>query len=382
MPFSMLALLLSQCAAVSSLVVEHTNFQPVSGGAAAANPAVEFVEKERIPLADVVNLAVTHKRDRNAVKELRSTVQGSMEIGGLLYGVFQAWKDEKAVAIGPQYLWYTIVAQVAREIKRCPKRFQSVFTDTSSGKQKIVAVVGAPDEVDPLQFVSLLSSKLADPRLVDVITGSFPTPINGTISLEEVMSTVLLEAASPFFDYSTLLCGLRAIELQGTLADWDVLTAKITALSEILGGIGRWSTLNEDLLNKALQQAQTLRAVVAKGDITNDELVETCFQVETNCDSGHVYSAYGWIFNFFTSHILAEIGSPVSYVSWNNEETGRMFYQAYGLTHGNYDARGVLQMSFSRWTFEVFDSELFAAISMAEENNKKNGSYDDDDDEL
>ncbi|KAJ9439430.1 hypothetical protein DIPPA_02483 [Diplonema papillatum] len=350
---------------VSPLFIEHTDFQPVPRDRldATADTVAEVISRESSSIVHVIDLGFTRNFDGSAVKKLNSTVQGSMEIGGLLYGVFQAWKDEKAVAIAPQHLWYTIVAQVAQVIKKTPKDYQSVFTNKSSGKQPIDTMVGAQDEVDPSALVSLLRSKLANPRLVDVITGPFPTPITGMIPLEEVMSTVLLEAASPFFSYFSSLCGLRAIELQGTLADWDVLTTKITALSKILGKLGSFS-LNDQLLNRAREQAQTLRQVVAQGNTTNDELVETCFRAETNCGSGHVYMAYGWIFDFFTSNILEQCGSPVSFVSWRNTETGRMFYRAYGLTHGEYDTRGVLQMSFSRWTFEVLDKALFESISM------------------
>lgn len=123
------------------------------------------------------------------------------------------------------------------------------------------------------------------------------------------------------------------------------------------------------LLGKSLSRARTLRDVVKAGTTVDDNFVDTCFEVgPAPCRSGHhIYRANGWIFDFFTSRILKEGGTPVTYVSWDDKDTGRMFYQAYGLTHADYDADGqdgVLQMRFSTWTYEVLDKALFEEISL------------------
>ena len=41
-----------------------------------------------------------------------------------------------------------------------------------------------------------------------------------------------------------------------------------------------------------------------------------------------------------------------------------MFYQAYGLCEGTYDANDILQLQFSRWTYEIMDRALFEKVSL------------------
>lgn len=349
--------------APSCLFVRHTNFKPVPGGGKGASAVEEHA------LESHLNLAKANGYDESEIKLLRSCVQGhnSVEIGGLLYGVFQAWKDEKCVGIAPHHLWYNIVAQVAKTIKSDPKSFHHIFSKKKSGKQNIILTTIRPDYAAPERLVTLLKQKIATPGLAETVCSPFPTELVGEISLEEVMSTVLLEAASPFFNYFSTLCGLRGVSLEGSKEDWDELVRRIKELRAHLGGIKSGEryytyTLDDVLLKKAHARAIDLCNRVKKGNEADNAFVENCFGVSVNCGSGHAYHAHGWIFDFFESKVLRECGTPISYVSWLDLDTGRKFYQAYGLTHGEYDTDEVLRMSFSRWTYEVFSDDLFHKI--------------------
>jgi hypothetical protein len=344
------------------LRVKHTAFKPVKGG----NRAAGRVEDERKSLDDYLNLAQVHGFESDTVKLLSSTNESSsIEISGLIYGVFQAWKDEKSIAIAPHHIWFTIMCEVAKTIKEYPDCFRSIFTE-SDEKESIVLVTDRPDIVDPTKFVDLLREKIASPKLVDLVSKSFPTQVSGGVPFSEVMSTVLLEAASPFFNYYSTRCGIRQVCLEGSAQDWSELVTRLEDLKSLLGNIecvGRWrkSSLDEMLLDRAHTCAKDLRDRVLGGIKTDNKFVEECFVAKENCGSGHIYEAYGWIFDFYTQNVLYNCGN-ITYVSWHDIDTGRQFYQAYGLTNGRYDDQGVLRMSFGKWTYEVLSDELFQKI--------------------
>ena len=105
---------------VDCLCVKHTAFKPVGRG----NLAASLVEGERKKLDSYLNMARIHKFEDSTVQLLRSTCdqKGTEGISGLIYGVFQAWKDEKAVAIAPQHIWFTITCQVATVCQRSSRQ--------------------------------------------------------------------------------------------------------------------------------------------------------------------------------------------------------------------------------------------------------------------
>lgn len=336
-------------------LIAHSHF--TSSSSAAVNAGVARVKSERSSLADVIDLSRVY--NLGSTKLLRAETEGDVEIGGLLYAVFHAWEEEKSVEIDPRHLWFTVVAQVAKVIKKDPSTYRHLFS-TSTKKETIVLTTSSPDEVDPRRFVELLAGKIASPELLALICTPFPTEPEGCVSFTEAMSTTLLEAASPCFTYLTTRCGLRGILLSGTAGDWEALVERISALQQLLGST---PTLQR-LLPSSLARAQMLRDVVLSGVTENNDLIDTCFHTEKKCVSGHIYQASGWIFDFFPSTILVNCGTPVTFAAWKDLDTKRLFYQAYGLTHAFYDEHGVLRPRFSRWTFEVQSPELFDKIAV------------------
>eukprot|EP00039_Didymoeca_costata_P019894 m.339321 g.339321 ORF g.339321 m.339321 type:complete len:367 (-) comp18751_c0_seq1:70-1170(-) len=364
------------------VLLKHTDFTPVGsvnyGRKTIGNPesGERHVEKERVPLEDVINMATALKCGKKEnVKLLRSTnvpENNDKKLGGLLYGVFESWRDEKSFALHPQALWYTIVMETVKTIKSHPEKFRSIFTSNTTGKENVVLVTLAPDIVDPQSFVALLQSKLASPELVDIVSNNdgFETPLQGPVSFNEVMATSLLEMASPFFDYWSDRCGHRGIDIQGTEADWKLLKSKVETLNNLVGKINYGYSeggLERGYYKKVIKRIEDITQRLKSPEGNHDEFISDCFLVGQNCGSGHIYNARGWIFDFFGSRVLVESGSPITYVSWGDIPTGRMFYQSYGLCKGSYDERDVLNMEFSSWTFEVFDKKLFQKISCKKE---------------
>jgi len=336
-------------------LIIHSNFKPTSSSAVDAG--VARVKSEQSPLSDVVDLSKVHKL--GSTRLLRQATEGNIEIGGLLYAVFHAWEEEQSVEIDPRHLWFTIVSQVAKVIKNDPSAYRHLFS-TSTTKENVVIQTSRPDHVDPRWFVEKLAGKIASPELLALICDPFPTEPEGCVSFTEAMSTTLLEAASPCFNYLTTRCGLRGILLSGTADDWHTLVERISALQKLLGPTRQL----QSFLPSSLARAQILRDVVLSGATRNDNLVDTCFHTEKACMSGHIYQASGWIFDFFPSKILAKCGATVTYAAWKDLDTSRLFYQAYGLTHAFYDERQILRPRFGRWTFEVQSAALFDKIAV------------------
>lgn len=356
--------------AVASVLIVDPEFK--SSHDARAESAVEEEET-----ADPLKLT-------GSARPLVKGPRGDFAFSGLFFGVFRAWKDEHGVALSPAILFHAVVVSVVKAIKDHPDPFRHLFTNKRKGKESIIVVSEEdPATIDPASFLDLLASRIANKELLAVITevqglaASAPGPTDARPNappFAEVMCTTMLEMASPYFEYSCTRCGIRAIELLGSVDEWNTLLEKVQALDRIVGGVkmNSWSSnLTSCLFNNCIKRIEYLRDVVAGRPLSAEErhdLVSKCFQLK-GCMSGHPYDANGWIFDFSTSSILGQIGPQSTYVAWDSIDTRRMFYRAYALHHGDLTenreaACKILHMSFEMAVYEVLDVGEFKRLAM------------------
>lgn len=267
----------------SGLCIEDPSFEP--GGLTWAhhynvknrflNPhnGARIVDEESQPVSKLVNVASglgIHESDVVLLSgpPLLASVDASkpeLRVGGLLYGVFEAWRRHKGVAISPAILWFTITVQVADAIKANPLLYQSLFTRSGPAKQTISIIT---PEITPEAFVSALRDRVSNKDLVSLVVDVddlLPSAPSDGVPFSEVMCAVFLEMASPYYEYEGCECGLRNILLLGGVAEWASLLKKCTELAALLPHVDH--TISESppsvtglFLTKAIERVRVLSA--------------------------------------------------------------------------------------------------------------------------
>merc|ERR1712018_766811 len=159
---------------------------------------------------------------------------------GLLSTVFDAYNDHYNLRTGPEDWWYTIIQTVALAIDKNSKKDEvRNFFVQHEGKKKLQVYVGPTiciDCVDYSWFFDQMSLKIAEninvPEYVENIQSDFTT---STAVHQIVAQITLMSSVQEYFEYTMgTLCGIPAIEMKGTRADWERLVTKVQDLRKTL----------------------------------------------------------------------------------------------------------------------------------------------------
>jgi hypothetical protein len=143
--------------------------------------------------------------------------------------------------LSPDVLWYMIVSEVATHVKANAGQYASLFTQTPGAKQLIevrddsLRYDGPSDWGHTIElFRDPLRAAVTD-RTMGLFLPSFST---ASVEAETALLVCFMDAASPYYEYrASTMCGIPAIELEGTNEDWRTLLAGAEAL------VGEFPTL-------------------------------------------------------------------------------------------------------------------------------------------
>ena len=155
--------------------------------------------------------------------------------------IYEAYGNHYNLRTGPEDWWYTIIQTVALAIDENSKNKEvRDFFVQHDGKKELEVIVGAPplklDSIDYTWLFDQFSQKIAEninvPEYVQQMIPDFTT----TTNIHRILSQItLMTSVQEFFEYSVgTLCGIPAIEMKGTDADWTNLILKIKTLRKTL----------------------------------------------------------------------------------------------------------------------------------------------------
>merc|ERR1712038_764272 len=159
---------------------------------------------------------------------------------GLLSTVFDAYNDHYNLRTGPEDWWYTIIQTVALAIDGHSKKQQvRDFFVQHEGKKELRVDVGLTIDIANTNyswFFDQMSQKIAEnvnvPAYVENIQSDFTT---STAVHQIVAQITLMSSVQEYFEYTMgTMCGIPAIEMKGTRADWERLVTKVQDLRKTL----------------------------------------------------------------------------------------------------------------------------------------------------
>jgi hypothetical protein len=228
--------------------------------------------------------------------------------------------------ITPDILWHTILCEIAAAVRADSDRYASLFTRTPGEVQEIVLMTGAVDELPLAALTEELWKRV--PVNPEHYFPRFTTTDDMALFAR---FAAFADICSPYYRYSTMLCGYRAVDVRGTRDDYVKVGdyAAHLALDLAIGGdteVSFW--LNGRVIPLINRFVQALDDGDGKffGEILYSK----------RCGSGGEIEVYGW----WTSEMYiksvegkkpANVPSHLARVTWKNLETGLRFSINFGL---------------------------------------------------
>lgn len=224
-------------------------------------------------------------------------------------------------------------------MKNDSKSFGSLFTKTPDSQTEITISTDSAEQLD----ISVLVEQIR--KQVPIDASSFVTKFSTTTGESQLaMNAAFADAVSPYYEYSSSLCGIPRIKRLGTKEDWLSLEENVK----------KWQKIFENVAGKEFQfWLVRVEFIVRTIHSTNDLQFWSKF-FSLGCGSGHPVPALGWLAGLYRSAIQVGEnldgedwvfdGGPyfalpghISAVKWRNKETSRQFALYAGLLYSKID---------------------------------------------
>ena len=208
---------------------------------------------------------------------------GSVPHTNFLDYLATCWGSHIAPTIRPDLFWYTILCELGTLVRSAPETFRHLFS-TSPGKQEIIIVTGETVRM-PLDRLAAELRRLM-PTDAEVFLPEFSTTTERT---RMAFRASLCDAASPYYNYSMLMCGFPSVNVLGTADDWELMMLNFHDLPpEFEKASSKWYLAVLKLLCYLAEPA-----VLADPKTWKD-----MFKLE-RCGSGSQVEVDGWIRDLF-----------------------------------------------------------------------------------
>lgn len=272
-------------------------------------------------------------------KDLWDFVKGSFKDDanfyhlGYLGTISKAYSFHFGLEFSPDVVWHTILCELSNLVRLAPEVCKPLFVKdpNQDKKEQIVVLTGSSEDINLFALVEKLKERIQ-------IDSSLFLPDFSTSTQDSKLAhaAALCDAASHYYEYATMLCGIRYIELTGTKADWELACSTLISLAQ------QFKRINYPEATEYLIKVIDVLVLVA--DSFNDERLAynkdfwQDIYTQKNVGSGGDLDISGWIKDlFFTGsgknnrgNRLESFMTSISLVPYKNLDTGREFKSAHG----------------------------------------------------
>lgn len=240
----------------------------------------------------------------------------------------QCYATHRIYVLTPDIIWHAILSEIASEVTKRAELYRPLFTVSEEQTQ---IIVGTPSDPTDLPLAEVMDHLR---RLVPTDVDRFLPEFSTTDDLARFARyAAFAEICSPYYSYATLLCGYQAVDVRGTIEDYDRIGQHSLALIEAFKSIGD-TVLSEYLGEKIVPLiARLVTAVEEKdGDFFKDILISE------RCGSGSQIQVQGWwvrdmYIRDYTKQMPHNTPTHISRVVYTNLDTGRVFSINCGLLY-------------------------------------------------
>lgn len=228
---------------------------------------------------------------------LDKLVEETVCANGFLSTVHKAFAEEQQIAFSPSQIWTAIMQQVSIHVNENAEELRSLFVDHEGRKVLKVRMdhldIAGNNSADAWslafpKFVGKLEESVKDAALLHTMN----KPYESSNSVDQIGFTIaMMDSLKKFFEYRChTLCGIKAVHLLDTTAEWVELRARADLLLQKLS-MQWWAVELLPVLDEFVR--------LASGDSSNTVFWEHMYRDLSPSGSGAEYSGFGWINVFF-----------------------------------------------------------------------------------
>jgi hypothetical protein len=173
---------------------------------------------------------------------------------GLIGALYLAYSNHLNLILSPDDLWLTILISLNNYMRAHAEDMRSVFVAHEGKAQLIIETGGAfADQNWPVLldgFEKKISENITS-GMAEVLMPNFSTT---TPHLRSVAQIFLMGVMKDYFSYGVMtMCGIPAVTMRGTLADWQKLKSKIQFLRTLSSNLDPWVTILEPIMDQLIK---------------------------------------------------------------------------------------------------------------------------------
>jgi hypothetical protein len=263
-----------------------------------------------------------------------------------------AYSAHQSVSFGPHDLWYIILTEVSRLVGENPEQYRGIYTKEKEGKIEILVPSGNEAVLPISTLIDSLKSHV--PANVEAFLPEFSTH---TPESRAVCMAAFADAAKHFYSYSVFCCGIRALEIRGTVEDWTKFVESTIAMRAVLDLHGKPGTVyNDDTRHWLLRVQQRAMQILASVEGGSTDFYKDIF-TQKNIGSGGELAIDGWITEFFRKekpgNKIENYPNTWSLVPHKGAASKRQYMNVYGQFFATKNAEGFIVPGYSSFTFEM-----------------------------
>lgn len=160
---------------------------------------------------------------------------------GLFGTIFEVWANHWNLRTTPEDWWLPVITWVATlvDAHADDPAVRALFVGSQQGKKELVVELPSFSIYDSdynylfAAFSDAIGKNILVPGYVDAVSADFST----SEAAHRISSQItLMKSFQKYFDYTMRMCGcgIKALEMTGTEADWSKLLSKLSALRTLL----------------------------------------------------------------------------------------------------------------------------------------------------
>ena len=229
--------------------------------------------------------------DESSVKLFEDSIVSSQMDAtheGLIQYVFEAWRKELGVVLGPDILYYTVITEIKNHILLNPQKFIGLIANNFNGKIQI-----DNNEINSM-MEKLENIILCKDLFMLVKSTDFSTQPE---HYRKVLQITLASSGVPYYNVGSSQCGIPKVIVLGKESDWIKLLHILIKLKSLMESHCKIMTSYLQIVIQTIQKLNT--AVFETRDV---DFFRNMFVYGKNnvCGSGHTkVNLEGWIRNFY-----------------------------------------------------------------------------------
>ena len=281
---------------------------------------------------------------------------------GLIYYLHACWAKELGCVLRPDMIYYTILSELTGQILKSPNTYKHLF---SNQQGKIDVIIVDPNAGSGHLNIDVLTSYLGDvvanKKLFDLVT---KTQFDSDApNAQEARCMAFANMGVPFFNYLTTRCGIKSIDIQGSINDWTLLADTLDQIKNIFTA----SPLVDKYLSQCIQHVCDIALNAFNVTIKSKTFFNNIFSYGPNmkCGSGHdVNRVQGWARDFYigTQEDLYKFSPSMAYVPYKDLDNNKMFVQVTTIAHSDV-VDNIAIPSYGKIIFEILNTNTFNTLA-------------------